>query len=142
MRSLKVAWPVPEEFEVVGVLSSANGDATREAAAHRAYAGLRVHGEWFREEGDLAEFVKTLGPPTPIAEMCKVEPRFWQKVTNSELALVLGGLGSKGFSVAAAYRGGKKLKIIAKEKGCSRQRIHQILVKCRDRVLLHRRSKT
>ena len=141
VRNLKVAWPVPEEFELLGAVSNECGDAVAEAAAHKAYADLKVHGEWFKEEGDLAEFVSTLEPPTPVTEMCGVEPQFWQKVTNSELALVLGGLGSKEFGVAAAYRRGKKLREIAEGRGCSRQRIHQILVRCRDKVLHHRRSK-
>ncbi len=141
LRGLKIAWPVLEEFEVLGIVPSKYGDAVEEVTAHKAYADLRVHGEWFKEEGDLADFVKTLGPPTPIAEMCEVEPHFWQKVTNPELALALGGLSSKEFGIAVAYRRGKKLKEIAKERGCSRQRIHQILVRCRDKVLLHRRSR-
>ena len=51
LRALRTAWPVPEDFELVGILPSANGDAASEADAHRAYADLRVHGEWFREEG-------------------------------------------------------------------------------------------
>lgn len=143
LRSLRTAWPVPEDFEIVGVLPTVDSDAATEAAAHRAYASLKVHGEWFREEGELAEFLLTLKPPTSFAKFVRVEgtvsqASFWQRVTGAELISALSG---RHLRIAGAYRRGKMLGEIGAVEGCSRQRIHQILTKCRDRVLLHRHSR-
>lgn len=48
----------PYELTVIGVL--AGFDEDEEAALHKRFAHLRTRGEWFAEEGELAEFIKSL----------------------------------------------------------------------------------
>jgi len=45
----------PEE-----VLATEPGGRARERELHKRFAALRVHGEWFRHEGELAEYISTL----------------------------------------------------------------------------------
>lgn len=46
----------PEE-----VMALERGGRTVEMRRHRQFASLRTHGEWFRLEGELAQFIESLG---------------------------------------------------------------------------------
>lgn len=43
------------------------GDAAMEAYRHKQFARYRVHGEWFRLEGDVAEHIRKLANRTDVA---------------------------------------------------------------------------
>lgn len=140
---MATTWPVPDEFELVGVQDNGN-DAVEEAALHAEYASARVHGEWFYEfkEGDLPEFLKSFGVPTPLGGVLTIEPgeqprRFWRGVKPRELRNVVWG---RYLAIAVRYRKGDTMAEIAEQEGCSRQRIHQILKKCREKVASTRRG--
>lgn len=55
MQALKTGCPYPIE-----ILAFVNGGLKEERALHKRFAHLREHGEWFRHEGALAEYVKAL----------------------------------------------------------------------------------
>ena len=52
-----------EELGEVVLLATLPGDATDEFSVHYSFADQRIEGEWFRLEGELAEFVATLRGP-------------------------------------------------------------------------------
>jgi hypothetical protein len=55
LRQLQVGSPT--KLELIGEMP---GDENYERALHRAFAGLAEHGEWFRLDGKLAEFIALL----------------------------------------------------------------------------------
>lgn len=44
----------PERLDVIAVI---DGSPKDEMALHKRFAAYRTHGEWFRREGDLAEWI-------------------------------------------------------------------------------------
>ena len=56
-RFSKIQSDSPAELELVAV---EDGSVELEADRHCQFASLRVRGEWFREEGPLAEFIDAL----------------------------------------------------------------------------------
>ncbi len=135
LRALAGAWPVPEDFELVTEWRKDN-DALEEATFHREYDSYRIHGEWFSEEGELAKFTASLAPPMPLGKVLCIESRhsssrFWKTVSAKELRKALY---ARHLTVALRYRKGDTMREIAEQEGCSRQRIHQILKTCQERV--------
>lgn len=57
-----LAHPFLGELTVMGTVP---GGYAMEREMHHRFAEHRISGEWFKLEGDLAEFVKTLSPYTP-----------------------------------------------------------------------------
>ena len=56
------------------------GDVAYERALHNAFAEYRTHGEWFRLDGDLAQFVRSLPTFQPTPE------HFSRRVSAARLA--------------------------------------------------------
>jgi hypothetical protein len=63
MKALSTMSPVP--LELLAVVAGAH---LEEAQLHRKFAHLRMHGEWFRAEPELLDFIESLNAhPDPIA---------------------------------------------------------------------------
>lgn len=61
MNGIETGCPLPMEL-----VAMVRGDQAAERGFHRAFAELRVRGEWFRWSGILIEFVNTLPAPDPV----------------------------------------------------------------------------
>jgi hypothetical protein len=58
---------VPFELELVGILKEA--EPVTEIRLHERFKELRVRGEWFREVGELSEFVSSMPRETGVATL-------------------------------------------------------------------------
>lgn len=67
----------PFECRLVGIMA---GDFRREAELHRRFSSQRVRGEWFRHDGEVAEFVASMEKPDP--QRLEAEPTEAQKVVT------------------------------------------------------------
>lgn len=74
---------VPDSLEVLGLLEGTVGD---EADLHKTFSHLRIHGEWYRADQELLEFVKELVVPLEQNRMSQPKKLFLKSYPSYEMA--------------------------------------------------------
>lgn len=146
LRAIAVCCPVLEDYELVALLDfeEDGGDAAGEAALHMDFDALRLHGEWFREEGALASYVSELledDEEGPVSLGDFVELRrggqsqvlFWQQANRASVRQRIRN--KRHLGVCLRFMDGETMGEIGQSEQCSRQRVHQILKLCQRRML-------
>ena len=80
-RASQVRCNTPADVDLVGYIP---GTVEDERAIHARLSEWRISGEWFRLEGNVADFVES------VRGKCIAVDRKWRAVTQTDLAKALG----------------------------------------------------
>jgi len=137
LRELALGYPVLEDFVLLGTV---DGGYEEEHSLHVEFGDYCLRGEWFSVKGKLKIYLERFNEPKSLADLMNRQDKltearssFWKSIPEQTLSKYLFG---RYLDIAIRYRNGETMEQIAQSESCSRQRIHQILRSCRNRVYL------